>query len=59
MTNQTVDGVPRGQAIQVWHQDSPGMRVWVVRGFWGRLIKGKEFASVGEKTYPTKPWGYP
>lgn len=43
------------RATQVWHQDSPGMKVWVVRGWWGRLLRNKDFASIGEKTYPTNP----
>lgn len=43
------------KVILLWHQDSPGMKVWVVRGFWGRLLRSKDFASVGEKTYNCKP----
>ena len=42
-------------AIQVWHQDSPGIKVWVVRGWWGRLLRNKYFAGAGEKTYPSNP----
>lgn len=40
---------------QVWHQDSPGIRVWVIRGFFGRLFRNKDFASVGEIFYYEKP----
>lgn len=43
------------KAMLLWHQDSPGMKVWVVRGFWGRFFRNKDFASVGEKTYYDKP----
>lgn len=43
------------RTIQVWHQDSPGMKVWVIRGFWGRVLRNKDFAGVFEKTYPSKP----
>lgn len=43
------------RATQVWHQDSPGMKVWVVRGWWGRLLRNKDFAGVSEKTYPFNP----
>lgn len=41
--------------FQVWHQDSPGIKVWVIRGFWGKLFRNKLFSSVGEKHYQTKP----
>jgi len=40
---------------QVWHQNSPGIRVWVIRGFFGRLFRNKDFASVGETFYYQKP----
>ena len=43
------------KSIQVWHQDSPGMRVWVIRGFFARLFRNKDFSSIGERTYSTKP----
>lgn len=59
MTNQIINDLSRERAKQVWHQDSPGIQVWVIRGPWGRLFKSKEFSSLGEKTYPTKPWGFP
>lgn len=36
----------RGQWI--WHPESPGMKVWVVRGFWGRLFKSRDFATLSE-----------
>ena len=45
----------KSRAIQVWHQDSPGMKVWVVRGWLGRLLRNKYFAGVFEKTYPSNP----
>jgi hypothetical protein len=32
----------------VWHPDSPGIKILVVRGFWGRLLKPREFATLGE-----------
>ena len=32
----------------LWHPDSPGMKVLVVRGWLGRLFKPKEFATLGE-----------
>lgn len=35
--------------IQVWHQDSPGMRVYVKRGWFKRLLYPKQFSRVGEK----------
>lgn len=33
---------------KLYHPDSPGMRVIVVRGFWGRLFKPKKFATLNE-----------
>lgn len=36
------------KAIWLWNPESPGMRVLVVRGFWGRLFKHKEFATLHE-----------
>lgn len=32
----------------VWHPDSPGTRVLVIRGFWGRLLKPDGFATLRE-----------
>ncbi|WJJ54970.1 hypothetical protein [Xanthomonas phage RTH11] len=37
------------KVIQVWHEDSPGMRVYVKRGWIKRLLYNKRFAHVGEK----------
>lgn len=34
--------------MQVFHPESPGIRIWVERGFWGRLLKPKDFATLGE-----------
>lgn len=36
------------RAEWLFHPDSPGMRVLVVRGFWGRLFKPCDFATLGE-----------
>lgn len=32
----------------LWHPESPGGRIYVVRGFWGRLFKPKDFATLNE-----------
>ena len=32
----------------LWHPDSPGIKIYVVRGFWGRLFKPRDFATLGE-----------
>lgn len=32
----------------VLHPESPGMRVWVLRGVWGRLFKPTDFATLKE-----------
>lgn len=32
----------------VFHPDSPGELVFVVRGFWGRLLKPEHFATLRE-----------
>lgn len=40
--------------IKVWHQDSPGMKVWVVRGWFQDFVHPKHFAAVGETTYTGK-----
>lgn len=37
-----------GKVIQVWHQDSPGVRVYVKRGWLKRLLYPKQFSAVGE-----------
>lgn len=34
--------------LLLWHPDSPGMRVPVMRGWLGRLLKPAEFATAGE-----------
>lgn len=36
------------RAQWLYHPDSPGVRVLVVRGFWGRLLKPKDFATLSE-----------
>ena len=37
-----------GEKKLLWHPDSPGVRVPVVRGWLGRLFKPAEFATTGE-----------
>lgn len=37
------------KVVQVWHQDSPGMRVFVRRNWWQRLFYNRHFSEVGEK----------
>lgn len=48
--------------IKVWHQDSPGMKVWVVRGWFQDFIHPKHFAAVGETTFGSereaRAWKY-
>lgn len=34
--------------MQVWHPDSPGVTIWVARGWWERLFYPKEFATIAE-----------
>ncbi len=34
--------------IKVWHPDSPGMKVWVLRNWIQDLIYPKYFATLGE-----------
>ena len=41
-------GVAMRRAMWLLHPDSPGMRVLVVRGWLGRLLKPREFATLGE-----------
>ena len=36
------------KAMRLLHPESPGMRVLVVRGWLGRLLKPREFATLGE-----------
>lgn len=36
------------KVVQVWHQDSPGMRVYVRRGWLKRLFFNRQFSMVGE-----------
>ena len=31
-----------------FHPYSPGIRIPVTRGFWGRLVKPRQFATMGE-----------
>ncbi|AGS82047.1 hypothetical protein O152_gp316 [Pseudomonas phage PaBG] len=37
------------QIVRVWHQDSPGVRVYVSRNWLQRMIYSKEFSHVGER----------
>ncbi|QVD49229.1 hypothetical protein LUCX_159 [Xanthomonas phage vB_XciM_LucasX] len=39
----------RTNVMQVWHEDSPGMRVFVRRNWLMRLLRNKHFAGVGER----------
>lgn len=41
-------GGPGRQGQWVWHPESPGLRIWVERGFWGRVFKPTEFATLAE-----------
>lgn len=41
-------GVAMRKAMWLFHPDAPGDRVLVVRGWLGRLIKPREFATLGE-----------
>jgi hypothetical protein len=51
-----VKGLPMGRRGQwLWHPDSPGQRVWVVRGFWGRVWGNEQFASLNE-TMESSRW---
>lgn len=36
------------KSLVLWHPDSPGMRVPVVRTWWQRLIYPTDFATIGE-----------
>lgn len=36
------------KALWLWHPESPGGRVLVVRGWLGRLLKPRDFATLGE-----------
>lgn len=36
------------RTLSVWHPESPGIRLNVRRGFWGRLFKPRDFATLGE-----------
>jgi len=36
------------QILKLWHPDSPGMKVWVMRGWWARKFFSKDFATLGE-----------
>lgn len=37
------------RVLQVYHHDSPGMRVFVKRTWWQRLLRNRTFSVVGEK----------
>lgn len=34
--------------MQLWHPDSPGMKVWVMRGWWARKFFPKGIATLWE-----------
>lgn len=36
---------------KVWHQDSPGVGVWVIRRRYQAWLRSERFTSVGEKHY--------
>lgn len=36
------------KACNLFHPDSPGVRVRVARGLWGRLLKPRHFATLHE-----------
>jgi hypothetical protein len=38
--------------MEVFHQDSPGMRVYVKRTWWQRLLFNSTFSEVGERHLP-------
>lgn len=40
------------QMFEVFHEDSPGIRVYVRRNWWQRLMYDKVFSEVTEKHYP-------
>lgn len=37
------------RTIEVWHQDSPGIRVMVRRNWLQRLLYNPEFSEIGER----------
>lgn len=37
------------QIVRVWHQDSPGVRVYVSRNWLQRMIYSRDFSHVGER----------
>jgi len=42
-------GLPFGRRGQwVWHPGCPGSKVWVVRGFWDRVFKHEDYATLEE-----------
>lgn len=43
------------RAEWLYHPDSPGVRVLVVRGFWGRLFKPGDFATLPEAIDESAP----
>lgn len=34
--------------LELWHPDSPGIRVWVIRNWLQRLLYPKHFATISE-----------
>jgi hypothetical protein len=44
---------PRKQWL--WHPESPGMKVLVVRTWIGRLLKPDDFATINEDRYEDSP----
>lgn len=39
----------RADDVQIlWHPESPGMRVYVIRNWWQKLFYPEEFATLGE-----------
>jgi hypothetical protein len=42
------------RAEWLYHPESPGCWVLVYRGFWGRLFKSRDFATLGEAIFYSK-----
>lgn len=40
--------------ILVWDHDSPGMKVWVVRGWFQDFVNPKHFSGVGETSFKSE-----
>lgn len=49
---QFADNLRRIEFIEVFHQDSPGERVWVRRNWIQRLYCPKIFSAIGEHHWP-------